>query len=184
MVCVAVLPIFLLVLPIMVFTTEMAHGEPLIVRSAAFVDGGDIPKQYTCEGEDISPPIAWSSPGWSTKSFVLTVDDPDAPRGTWNHWYLYNIPPSVTQLPEAASSNHLLPVGSIEALNDFKRHAYGGPCPPSGRHRYIFVVRALDRIIEGDNHSRAAVENRIQGHVIAEGRLLGYYKKSQREAVD
>lgn len=169
--------VLLVVLPLMVFATEIAHAEPLLVRSLSFAEGEDIPKQYTCDGEDLSPPISWSAPPRGTKSVILTVDDPDAPRGTWNHWYLYNIPPSVTHLPEAASSKHLLPVGSIEALNDFKRRAYGGPCPPSGRHRYIFRVRALDTVLEGDSHSRAAVEHRIQGHVLAEGQLMGYYKK-------
>lgn len=167
----------------MVFATEVTHAQPLIVRSASFSDGEDIPRRFTCDGEDISPHLAWSDSPHGAKSFVLAVDDPDAPRGTWNHWYLYNIPPSVTQLAEGASQRHLLPVGSVEAINDFKRHAYGGPCPPSGRHRYFFSVRALDIVIEGNNHSRAAVEHRISGHVLAEGLLMGYYKRKERSAL-
>ncbi|HEY8106290.1 MAG TPA: YbhB/YbcL family Raf kinase inhibitor-like protein, partial [Gemmatimonadales bacterium] len=120
----------------------------LSLRSTAFPPGGEIPKEYTCDGEDVSPPLAWSGAPPGTKSFVLIVDDPDAPdpkapKTTWVHWVLYDIPASATALPKAATTKSL-PAGTREGLNDWKRTGYGGPCPPIGRHRYFHKLYALD----------------------------------------
>jgi len=149
------------------------HSPEIVVRSESFLNGDSIPIRFTGDGEDLSPHLSWRGIPSGAKSMVLSVDDPDAARGTWNHWYVYNVPPSVNELPAGASSKHLLPVGSIEALNDFKRQTYGGPCPPSGRHRYIFRVRALDRTIHHPSLDRVQVERELRGHVIADGKLLG-----------
>lgn len=145
------------------------------VRSDSFLNGDSIPVRYTCDGEDISPHLAWGMVPAATKSMVVTVDDPDAPRGTWNHWYLYNISPAIRELSEGASGDRTLPAGCLEALNDFKKHTYGGPCPPTGRHRYVFRVRALDIMLEHKSFLRSEVEEQVRGHVLAEGRLLGLY---------
>jgi len=161
--------------------TPSTANEPaeIQVRSDSFLNGDSIPVRYTCDGEDISPHLAWGMLPAGTKSVVVTLDDPDAPRGTWNHWYLYNISPSVREIPEAASEDRTLPEGSIEALNDFKKHTYGGPCPPTGRHRYVFRVRALDIMLEHKSFLRGEVEEQLRGHVLAEGRLLGLYGPRQ-----
>src|SRR6187455_42489 len=116
----------------------------LALKSSAFTHQGKIPTQYTCEGPDLSPPLAWSDPPPGTKSFALIVDDPDAPdpkapKMTWVHWVLYNIPVSATGLEEGISPRDL-PSGTLEGLNDWKRTGWGGPCPPKGRHRYFFKL--------------------------------------------
>ena len=154
------------------------HGQELAklsVFSSSFSNGSDIPPLYTGDGDDISPHLAWSGLPLATKSIVVSVDDPDAPGGVWNHWYVYNIPPSVNNLAEAISGNRKLPSGSVEALNDFDKHTYGGPCPPSGTHRYMFRVRALDIKLTDPNLSRSAAERLLSGHVIGEGHLMGHY---------
>ena len=168
--------LFLFFVSLSMATPSTAH-EPIeiVVRSDSFADGDSIPVRYTCDGEDISPHLAWGMVPSGTMSLVVSIDDPDAPRGTWNHWYLYNISPSVRELPEGASEDRTLPTGSIEALNDFKKHTYGGPCPPIGRHRYLFRVRALEIVLEHKSFLRSEVEEQVRGHVIAEGRLLGLY---------
>jgi Raf kinase inhibitor-like YbhB/YbcL family protein len=153
-------------------TTELAE---IVVESDAFGSHGEIPSRYTCDGADISPHLTWSGVPANAKSVVLSVNDPDAPRGTWNHWFVYDIPASVDHLIEGASNTHRLPTGSVEAMNDFMKHAYGGPCPPAGRHRYVFTVRAVDQAVSEKGLSRAEVERRIAGHVLAEGRLIGVY---------
>ena len=117
--------------------------------STAFTHGGEIPAKYTCEGKDVSPPLAWQGVPDGTKSLVLIVDDPDAPdpaapKMTWVHWVVFNLPADVAGLPEAASGK-ALPKGAVSALNDWKRADYGGPCPPIGRHRYFHKLYALDQ---------------------------------------
>lgn len=154
-------------------TPELAR---LSVTSASFDNGGTIPERFTCDGADISPDLSWSGTPPEAKSIVVSLDDPDAPRGTWNHWYVYNIPASVSHLPEGISNKQKLPVNSVEAINDFKKRMYGGPCPPSGQHRYVFRVLALDMTLRQTNLSRREVEQHIQGHVIGEGHLLGTYR--------
>ena len=120
----------------------------LLLSSAAFTPEGAIPSRYTCDGDDISPPLQWSGAPAGTKSFVLIVDDPDAPdpaapKMTWVHWLLYNLPASTSGLPEGMRTS-ALPAGTREGVSDFRRTGYGGPCPPVGRHRYFFKLYALD----------------------------------------
>lgn len=150
------------------------------ITSPAFTHGGEIPALYTCEGVDISPELAWSGAPAGTKSLVLIVDDPDAPdpkapRMTWVHWVLYNIPPQSPGLPEGVRT---LPDGTGSGLNDWKRTGYGGPCPPIGRHRYFHKLYALDAQLQGlRNPTKAEVEAAMAGHVIAEAVLMGTYEK-------
>lgn len=153
---------------------------PLKLTSTAFDHGGEIPSKYACEGQDISPPLAWSGVPPNAKSLALIVDDPDAPdpaapRMTWVHWVLYNIPPNASSLPEAAKQ---LPAGTLSGLNDWKRYGYGGPCPPIGRHRYFHKLYALDTVLPDlGRPSKANLEAQMKGHVIAQAELVGTYQK-------
>lgn len=150
------------------------------ITSSTFVHNGNIPKLYSCEGRDISPPLDWSEVPSNTKSLVLIVDDPDAPdpaapRMTWVHWLLYNLPVACTGLPEAVRS---LPVGTLDGMNDWKRIGYGGPCPPIGRHRYFHKLYALDVVLPDlQKPDKKQLEQAMQGHVIAEAQLIGTYQK-------
>jgi Raf kinase inhibitor-like YbhB/YbcL family protein len=154
----------------------------LRITSTAFADGARIPAKYTCEGEDLSPPLAWSGAPQGTKSFVLIVDDPDAPdpaapRMTWVHWVLYDLPPDAAGLAEGARA---LPPGAKSGLNDWKRTGYGGPCPPIGRHRYFHKLYALDTKLSGlAKPTKAEVEAAMRGHVLAEAQLMGTYQKTR-----
>jgi Raf kinase inhibitor-like YbhB/YbcL family protein len=163
------------------------HAEDnmtLTLTSEAFAAGGDIPSQYTCQGDDSSPPLQWSGVPEQARSLVLIVDDPDAPdpaapRMTWVHWVLYNLPASAGALPAGVGSAGL-PAGSEEGVNDWKRPGYGGPCPPVGRHRYFHKLYALDTRLEGLRQpTKAAVEAAMQGHVIAQTELVGHYQKGR-----
>jgi hypothetical protein len=150
------------------------------LTSTAFQANGAIPAVHTCDGGERSPPLAWSGVPSQAKSLALIVDDPDAPRGTWVHWVLYNIPPSAGGLPEGAGSGAALPAGTMQGRNDFKRTGFGGPCPPSGRHRYFHKLYALDVVLD-DLHEpdKAALERAIEGHVLARGELVGTYQRAQ-----
>lgn len=154
----------------------------LKITSAAFADKAAIPAKYTCEGEDVSPPLAWSGVPAGTKSLVLIVDDPDAPdpkapRMTWVHWVLYDLPPTSTGLAEGVTGD-ALPSGTKVGLNDWKRADYGGPCPPIGRHRYFFKLYALDAALSGlSQPTKAKVEAAMRGHVVGEAQLVGTYQK-------
>jgi Raf kinase inhibitor-like YbhB/YbcL family protein len=155
----------------------------LTLSCSAFDDGGAIPTEYTCEGADIAPPLRWSGVPAGTRSLVLIVDDPDAPdprapRMTWVHWVLFNLPPTMSELPEGTASDDL-PPGTGEGLNDWRRTGYGGPCPPVGRHRYFHKLYALDTLLSGlDRPTKAQVEAAMQGHVIAQAQLVGTYQKA------
>jgi Raf kinase inhibitor-like YbhB/YbcL family protein len=152
----------------------------LELTSTAFAHGGEIPSKYTCEGEDLSPPLAWSGVTPLAKSLVLIIDDPDAPdpmapKMTWVHWVLYNIPASVHALSEAVKQ---LPEGALSGLNDWKRTGYGGPCPPIGRHRYFHKLYALDTVLPDlGRPTKSNIEAQMKGHVIAEATLVGTYQK-------
>ena len=152
------------------------------ITSAAFMSDKEIPKQYTCDGKDISPPLEWSGLPAGTKSLALIVDDPDAPdpaapRMTWVHWVLYNIPPAATGLPEGVGSRDL-PEGTKEGLNDWKRTGYGGPCPPIGRHRYFHKLYALDAVLPDlGRPTKARLEKAMQGHVLGQAELIGTYQR-------
>jgi len=154
----------------------------LTLTSPAFAEGGEIPARYTCEGDDISPPLAWSAPPAGTRSLVLIVDDPDAPdpkapKTTWVHWVLYNLPPPAGPLPEGAG-RQALPAGTREGLNDWKRPGYGGPCPPVGRHRYFHKLYALDTVLPDlGRATKQRLEEAMQGHVLAHSELIGTYEK-------
>lgn len=156
----------------------------LKLTSTAFADGAAIPAKYTCQGDDISPPLDWSGAPADTQSLVLIVDDPDAPdpakpQRVWVHWVLYNLPPDSTGLAEGIATS-ALPAGTGEGLNDWDRTGYGGPCPPIGRHRYFHKLYALDTRLDGLTTPRkAALEAAMKGHVLAEATLLGTYIKGQ-----
>ena len=155
----------------------------LVLKSPVFDEGGVIPLKYTCEGDDVAPPLEWENVPENTGSLVLIVDDPDAPdpeapKMTWVHWVVYNLPPDVRGLPEGANTDKL-PVGTEQGLNDWQKIGYGGPCPPIGRHRYFFKLYVLDIVLENlDSPTKAEVEVAMQGHVIAQVELIGTYKKT------
>jgi Raf kinase inhibitor-like YbhB/YbcL family protein len=163
----------------------VAGEEPVMsleIESPVFKPGGGIPRHFTCEGDDVSPPLAWSGVPDGARSLVLIVDDPDAPdptkpQRTWVHWVLYEIPPDAGGLPEAVAPTDL-PAGTREGLNDWKRTGYGGPCPPIGRHRYFHKLSALDTGL-GDlgRATKAELERAMEGHVLAEAVLMGTYQK-------
>ena len=156
----------------------------LTITSTAFSHNGEIPARFTCDGNDISPALEWSGLPEGTKSVVLIVDDPDAPdpaapKMTWVHWVLYNVPPNATGLPEAVGTGHL-PEGTKEGLNDWKRTGYGGPCPPIGRHRYFHKLYALDVILPDlGTPSKKELENAMAGHILAQAELIGTYQRSR-----
>lgn len=154
-----------------------AHMD-LTVTSTAFSEGGKIPSRYSCDGQDISPPLSWTPGPAGTESYAMISDDPDAPMGTWVHWVIYNIPATVTSLPENVPGQPRLDDGSLQGINDFKRHGYGGPCPPGGTHRYYFKVYALDNKIDaGPGLTKKKLLKAMEGHVIASGELMGTYSR-------
>jgi hypothetical protein len=154
----------------------------LTISSPAFGSNEPIPARYTCEGDDISPALAWSGVPSDAKSLVLIVDDPDAPdpnnpKTTWVHWVLYNLPVSSSGLPDAVREQDL-PAGTRQGRNDWKRLGYGGPCPPIGRHRYFHKLYALDtELPDLGDATKAAVEQAMNGHVLASAQLIGTYQK-------
>ncbi len=157
----------------------------LTLMSPSFVNNGEIASQYTCEGSDLSPPLSWSGAPDGTRSFVLIVDDPDAPdprapKMTWVHWVLYDLPPDSRGLEQGASKRNL-PPGTREGLNDWKRTGYGGPCPPVGRHRYFFKLYALDTVLPDlGGPTKAQLERTLPGHVLDKAELIGTYEKKKR----
>ncbi len=155
----------------------------LELTSSAFSRGQAIPRDYTCDGDDMSPPLAWERVPPGTESLVLIVDDPDAPdpaapKMTWVHWILYNIPPSTTSLPPGVSRADL-PPGTREGLNDWKRTGYGGPCPPIGRHRYFHKLYALDMQLPNlGTPTKAALEDAMADHILASAELVGTFERA------
>jgi len=148
------------------------------LTSTAFGQGEPIPRRYTCDGEDISPPLQWSDPPQGTQSFALIADDPDAPMGTWVHWVLYNIPAQARSLPEAVSSDAELPDGSRHGQNSWRRLGYGGPCPPSGTHRYFFKLYALDAQLDlAAGTNKKQLLRAMEGHILAQAELMGTYTR-------
>ena len=145
------------------------------ITSKAFTDGGNIPSKYTCDGENISPPISWGDAPNNAKSFALIYDDPDAPGGTWDHWILYNIPAETSSLPENAIS---LPKGTRIGLNSWPKTEYGGPCPPSGTHRYIFHLYTLDTTLDlPEEVTSETLRKEMEGHILATATLTGLYQR-------
>ncbi len=158
---------------------EEATAVDLTVTSEAFADGEAIPVVYTCDGEDRSPPLAWSELPEGTASVAVFCDDPDAPGGTWIHWVLYGLPAGTVALDESAAAQEP-PAGGFHGLNSWKKAAWGGPCPPPGPgHRYVFTVVALDAPLDlPAGAPRDAVDEAIQGHVLARGTVMGRYKRA------
>ncbi|HZX41461.1 MAG TPA: YbhB/YbcL family Raf kinase inhibitor-like protein [Myxococcaceae bacterium] len=154
------------------------------ISSPSFSPQGSIPEKYTCEGSDTSPPLAWSGVPPSARSLALIVDDPDAPdprapKMTWVHWVLYNLPPKTTSLAEGASRSP--PQAARDGLNDWKRTGYGGPCPPIGRHRYFFKLYALDVALPDlGKPSKADLLKAMEGHVVGNAELVGTYEKRKK----
>ncbi|MFM2061475.1 MAG: hypothetical protein RLZZ507_1145 [Cyanobacteriota bacterium] len=148
------------------------------LTSSAFVDNGLIPTKYTCDGADISPPLNWDEIPPNTQSLALIADDPDAPRRTFVHWVVYDIPTTLNQLPEKITAGKTIPSGGVQGKNDFGNFGYGGPCPPSGTHRYFFHLYALDKKL---NLEAGATKNQIltamAGHVLAKAELMGKYQR-------
>jgi Raf kinase inhibitor-like YbhB/YbcL family protein len=176
-----------LILPFCALGAPAAGAAPaagLVLTSSAFPAGGEIPALFTCEGKDTSPPLAWSEPPPNTKSFALIVDDPDAPdpkapKQVFVHWVVYNLPPSTRALAPA-SHGESLPAGAATGKNDWKKTQYGGPCPPTGRHRYFFKLYALDATLPSAHEpSKADIERAMVGHVVTKAELVGTYEKKK-----
>jgi len=145
--------------------------QKLIITSSAFQNNGLIPSKYTCDGEDINPPLKIEGIPEETQSLTLIVDDPDAPMGTWDHWIVWNIPPTKNKIDENS-------VPGTEGMNSSRRQSYGGPCPPGGTHRYFFKAYALDtKLALNPNSRKKDVEKAMQGHILAQGELLGLYQR-------
>ncbi len=148
------------------------------LRSPAFGYGDEIPRRYTCDGQEVSPPLEWSEPPAGTESFALICDDPDAPMGTWVHWVLYDLPGDARGLPEAVPSEKELPDGAKSGKNSWGKYGYGGPCPPSGVHRYFFRLYALDtKLGEGPGLKASQLVRAMKGHVLAVAELMGKYRR-------
>jgi Raf kinase inhibitor-like YbhB/YbcL family protein len=149
----------------------------LQLTSSVFAQGDTIPTTYTADGADISPPLAWSKAPFGTKSFVLIMDDPDAPRGTWVHWVVYNLPATCSTLPEKVAKTLHLANGAQQGRSDFGDFGYGGPAPPRGNaHRYFFTLYALDDSLQlGEGAQKAEVVAAMQGHILAKTELIGKY---------
>ena len=147
--------------------------ETLNLSSVAFKHNGLIPSKYTCDGADINPPLMMENVPQTAKSLALIVDDPDAPAGTWVHWVLWNISPSTKDIRE-----NTIPQGAEQGMTDFRKRSYGGPCPPSGTHRYFFKLYALDTTLSlGPETTKASLEKAIKGHIVAQSELIGLYKR-------
>jgi Raf kinase inhibitor-like YbhB/YbcL family protein len=145
----------------------------LTISSPAFGHNTTIPQKHTCDGKDINPPLIIGQVPPGAKSLALIVDDPDAPMGTWVHWVLWNIAPDTTEIREDS-----VPKGSIQGVNDFRKHAYGGPCPPSGTHRYFFKLYALDAVLNiGPSSGKAELERAMQGHILSKADIIGLYAR-------
>jgi Raf kinase inhibitor-like YbhB/YbcL family protein len=183
-------PRLLLLAPALLLATGLSCSAqreaamPLRLESRAFAADAAIPARYTCDGDDVSPPLQWSGPPANTQSLVLIVDDPDAPdpaapRMTWVHWLLYNLPPTSDGLPEAVAPEQL-PAGTRAGRNDFRRTGYGGPCPPLGRHRYFFKLYALDTVLPDlGSPDKARLLAAMEGHVLAQTELVGTYRRGR-----
>ncbi|MEN2998947.1 MAG: YbhB/YbcL family Raf kinase inhibitor-like protein [Brevinematia bacterium] len=150
------------------------------VSSSAFKDGDFIPRKYTCDGDDISPEIRIEGIPTGTKSLVLINDDPDAPVGVWDHWILYDIPPNTNTIPEGIKPEREFPNGMKHGINSWGRVGYGGPCPPSGTHRYYFRVYALDiQLNLPPGATKQKILKAMEGHILAQGELMGKYARGK-----
>ena len=145
----------------------------LTISSTAFRHNGMVPAKYTCDGTDVSPPLAIEGVPENAKSLALIVDDPDAPAGTWVHWVVWNIDPKTKEIAEGS-----VPKGAQQGMNDFRKRDYGGPCPPSGTHRYFFKLYALDTLLSlGTGAAKADLERSLHGHLLAQAEIIGLYRR-------
>jgi len=183
--------VVLVIMPILVFCSckdseqtdsEAAGGEKMEIKvtSSVFAEGGLIPAKYTCDGQDISPPLEWEAVPEGTKSIALISDDPDAPMGTWVHWVLFNLPAETRKLEENIPPDKTLPNGARQGTTGFERIGYGGPCPPppSGTHRYFFKIYALDTKLDlAAGARKRELLKAMEGHILGQGQLIGKYKR-------
>jgi Raf kinase inhibitor-like YbhB/YbcL family protein len=147
------------------------------LKSPVFEQGESIPRLYTCDGENHAPPLTWDHAPTKVSSFALVMDDPDAGK-TWVHWILFNLPPDRSRIEENTPKQNRLPSGAIQGKNDFGEVGYGGPCPPSGTHRYFFHIYALDKMLDLDSSvTKTGLLKAMQGHILAEGSLMGTYTR-------
>lgn len=150
------------------------------IKSNAFSANSTIPSKFTCDGSDVSPPLSWKDAPAGTKSFALISDDPDAPMGTWVHWVMWNIPAVATSLKEGMEKSASLSDGTKQGISDFKRPGYGGPCPPSGTHRYFFKLYALDTTLDlPANATKAQLESAMKGHILGQTQIIGTYSRQK-----
>jgi Raf kinase inhibitor-like YbhB/YbcL family protein len=150
----------------------------LVLKSATFENGGSIPRLHTCDGRNVSPQLSWTGVPEKTASLAVIVEDPDAPRKTWVHWVLFDLPPTATGLPEGVPPLATLEGSGVHGTNDFGSLGYGGPCPPSGTHNYVFTLYALDQRLNLPARStRDEVVAAMQGHILSQGRLTGRYSR-------
>ena len=158
--------------------TEEEVKIEMKIESAAFKEGSMIPVKYTCDGDDISPPLNWSGVPEGTQSFALINDDPDAPVGLWVHWVLYNIPADTSELHENIPTDKKLKDGSKNGINSWRRYGYGGPCPPGGTHRYFFKLYALDSVLDlKHGATKVKLEKAMEGHILVQAQVMGRYKR-------
>ena len=151
----------------------------MTLRSTAFTEGASIPKKYTCDGKNVSPPLQWGGAPDETLSFALIADDPDAPAGTWVHWVIYQIPPEKNRLEEEISARRKLENGMVQGENDFGHVGYGGPCPPGGTHRYFFKLYALDTGLDLEpGATKQELLDAMKGHILEESKLMGRYSRA------
>ncbi|HYA26607.1 MAG TPA: YbhB/YbcL family Raf kinase inhibitor-like protein [Thermodesulfovibrionales bacterium] len=156
-----------------VLSKEGMKVDALKISSPVFENNGQMPEKYTCDGIDVNPPLIIENVPVGTKSLALIVDDPDAPRGTWVHWVVWNIDPKTVEIRE-----HNIPKGALQGMNDFEKRDYGGPCPPSGTHRYFFKLYALDTLLNFSSEAgKAGLEKAMQGHIIGQAQIVGRYKR-------
>ena len=148
------------------------------LKSPSFKDGEMIPLRFTCDGEDISPELAWESVPEKCQTLAIICDDPDAPMGTWVHWIVYNIPADLTGLEEGIPPDDILPSGAKQGKNGWRRIGYGGPCPPGGTHRYFFKIYALDTQLDLEaGASKSQLTDAMEGHILSQGQLMGRYSR-------
>ena len=158
----------------------MPPGKHLMqLTSTAFKSGGAIPKQFTCEGKNVSPPLTWTGASANVKSFALIVDDPDAPNGTWVHWVVYDLPATTTELPQDTPKSQSIAGNAKQGINDFKQVGYGGPCPPPGKaHRYFFKLYALDEMLNlKPGATKKEIEKAMTSHIVGTAELIGTYER-------
>ena len=158
---------------------EGKHAMAFAISSKDFQNGSEIPKKFTCDGQDVSPDLSWTDPPEGTKTFALIADDPDAPAGTWTHWVLFDVPANTKNLPEGMSKDEQLPNGARQGRNDFRKIGYNGPCPPPGKpHRYFFKLYAVDSMVNlKPGAAKQQLEHALEGHTVGKAELMGRYKR-------